>query len=98
MAGNVYTIDELRNMIVPLAAKFGMASASLFGSYARGEATPDSDIDVLLVGKKGFRPLSVFGVAEELHRASGKQVDVYELSELDDGPFKDVVTREAVLL
>ena len=64
-----------------------MASASLFGSYARGEADASSDIDLLLVGQRGFRPLGVFGVAEDLHRISGKAVDVYEISELDEGPF-----------
>ena len=46
----------------------------------------------------GFRPLNVFGVAEDLHRLSGKKVDVFELSELDAGPFRDAVLRDAVLL
>ena len=75
-----------------------MTSASLFGSYARGEADESSGIDLLLVGSRGFRPLNVFGVAENLHRVSGKAVDVYELSELDDGPFKNAVLAEAVAL
>lgn len=33
---NVYTTEELKKMISPLLSKYGMASASLFGSYARG--------------------------------------------------------------
>ncbi len=95
---DVYTKEELRNMILPLLTKYGMASASLFGSYARGEADATSDIDLLLIGEKGFRPLGVFGMAEDLHRISGKAVDVYEISELDEGPFRDAVLREAVQL
>ena len=95
---DVYTKEQLRAMIVPLLAKHGMASASLFGSYARGEADASSVIDLLLVGQRGFRPLGVFGVAEDLHRISGKAVDVYEISELDEGPFRDAVMREAVQL
>ncbi len=95
---DVYTKEELRSMILPLLAKYGMASASLFGSYARGEADATSDIDLLLIGEKGFRPLGVFGMAEDLHRISGKAVDVYEISELDEGPFRDAVLREAVQL
>ena len=95
---SVYTLEELGNLILPLVERYGMQSASVFGSYARGEATPDSDIDVLLYGGDSFRPLNVFGVAEELYEASGKRVDVYEISELDDGPFKDTVLREAVAL
>ncbi len=98
MSNAVYTTGELRDMIVPLLRKYDMASASLFGSYARGEANEASDIDVLLVGNRGFRPLGIFGIAEELHRLSGKRVDVYEISELEPGPFRNAVLREAVEL
>lgn len=58
MTNAVYTTSELRDMIVPLLPKHDMASACLFGSYARGEADEASDIDVLLVGNQGFRPLA----------------------------------------
>lgn len=98
MAEVVYTVDEIREMVLPLLDRYGMSQARLFGSYARGAADADSDIDVLLVGGEGFRPLDVFGVAEDLHRASGKRVDVYEISELDEGPFREAVMREAVSL
>ena len=98
MSNAVYTTSELRDMMVPLLPKHDRASACLFGSYARGEADEASDIDVLLVGNQGFRPLGIFGVAEELHRLSGKRVDVYEVSELDPGPFRASVLREAVTL
>lgn len=64
----------------------------------RGEADASSDIDLLLAGEEDFRPLSIFGIAEDLHRLSGKQGNAYEISELDEGPFRDAVMREAVLL
>ena len=98
VSSKVYTIDELRAIILPLLDRYGMASASLFGSYARGEADSASDIDVILVGRNGCRALDVLGVTEELHRASGKAVDVYEISELREGDFKDTVLREALAL
>ena len=98
VSNKVYSIDELRSMVVPLLAKYGMEQASVFGSYARGEADASSDIDVLLVGRPGFSALGVFGVAEELYRVSGKHVDVYEISELNDGPFRTDVLSEAVAL
>ncbi|MBQ9067809.1 MAG: nucleotidyltransferase domain-containing protein [Eggerthellaceae bacterium] len=95
---DVYTIDELRKMIIPLLARYDMAQAHVFGSYARNEANGLSDIDVLLVGNEGFRPFNVLGVAQDLNRISGKKVDVYELSELDEGSFKEAVLKEAILL
>lgn len=98
MVDGAYTISELRSIITPLLDKYSMASACLFGSYARGHADADSDIDVLLHGKPGFKALDVFGMAEEIHRRTGKAVDVYEVSELNPGDFRDAVMREAVAL
>ena len=95
---NVYTIDELRQIVVPLLDKYGMQEARLFGSYARGVADASSDIDLLLTGKPGFRPLAVYGLSADVMEATGKKVDVYEMCELDPGAFKNTVLAEAVLL
>jgi len=94
----VYSLSQLRDMILPLLERHNMRRASVFGSYARGEATPDSDIDVLLEGNESFRHFNVFAVAEDLHELSGKPVDVYEVGELEEGPFRDAVLSEAVAL
>lgn len=94
----IYTVEELRSLVVPLLSKHDMKEARLFGSYARGDADESSDIDLLLTGNPGFRPLSVYGVSAELREATGKDVDVYEMCELDPGSFRDAVLREAVLL
>ena len=94
----VLNTEEIRAMVIPLLDKYDMRTASLFGSYARNEAHEDSDIDLLLEGNPGFRPLNVFGVAEDLHRLSGKKVDVFEISELDQGEFRDAILKEAVEL
>ena len=68
METGLLTTDQIRSWVIPLLEKYDMCSASLFGSYARDEADASSDIDILLVGNPGFRPLNVFGVAEELNR------------------------------
>ena len=52
----VYTIQELRERISPLARTYGVKSVSLFGSYARGTARPDSDVD-LKIEKGALRSL-----------------------------------------
>ena len=98
MDDKVYTIDEIREMLRPLLERYHMASAGLFGSYARGEADERSDIDVIVYEGEGARALDVFGVAEGLYRASGKAVDVYEIGELAEGPFKESVLQDLVAL
>ena len=51
----IYTVDEIRKIVSPIAQKYGVAALYLFGSYARGEATVESDIDF------EFTILEVFG-------------------------------------
>ena len=58
MTDIVYTIAALRDIVRPLLERYDMESASLFGSYARDEADDTSDIDLLLVGREGFKPLT----------------------------------------
>lgn len=41
----VYSIEEIRRIAAPIAARHGVARVRLFGSYARGEATENSDVD-----------------------------------------------------
>ena len=45
-----YTIDEIQDKIVPIAKAYGVERMSLFGSYARGEAKDDSDVDLYIEG------------------------------------------------
>jgi len=44
----MYSIDEIQNKIVPVAKAFNVSKVYIFGSYARNEATPESDIDFLV--------------------------------------------------
>jgi predicted nucleotidyltransferase len=43
-----YTITEIQNRIRPVAMRYGVERVSLFGSYARGEVKPSSDIDLCI--------------------------------------------------
>lgn len=35
----VFTVEEIKNQAIPIAQEYGVTSISLFGSYARGDAT-----------------------------------------------------------
>lgn len=94
---SVYTIDELRGIVLPLARERGLGGVRVFGSYARGEATPESDIDVLVDGR-GARFLDICDLADGIWRASGKLADVYADTEMRPGRFRDAVLSEAVAL
>ena len=93
----VYTQRELIPIIHALLRKYSAERAILFGSYARNEAEARSDIDLLVVGGARFDPTDIFTLAEELHRKTGKAVDVYELREIDqNSAFYRTILEEGV--
>ena len=47
MQTQVYSIDEIREIVAPIAKQHGVDKVFLFGSYARGDATPASDVDLM---------------------------------------------------
>ena len=81
----VLSMEEITEMIRILLQKYSAESALLFGSYARGEATPSSDIDIILVGGEHFVPHNIFAFAEELRALSGRNADVFEIREINNG-------------
>ena len=94
---NVMTMKELEAVIRALLRKYHAEYALLFGSYARGEATADSDIDVIVFGGKDFRPADIFAFGEELRQLTGKDVDAFEIREVNVGtPFYNTVMEEGV--
>ena len=97
MNNRVLTREELKAAIQALLIKYHADSAILFGSYARQEADSISDIDVGIIGGSAFEPTDVFSIADDLHRMTQKEVDVYELCEIDQkSDFYRNILREGV--
>ena len=47
--GDVYSINQIQNIVAPIAKRYNVNSVYLFGSYARGEQTSESDIDIMIM-------------------------------------------------
>lgn len=68
------TIDEQK--IAAVLNQYGVTDAALFGSFARGDAGPESDIDLLVTYKPGTNLFDVFDLQDALEKASGRKVDL----------------------
>ena len=97
MSIHIYSREELIHTVRPLLKKYHAERAVLFGSYAREETTARSDVDLVVIGGPKFDPTDVFCIADELYRLTGKDVDVYEVNEINAGSaFYRIIFSEGV--
>jgi len=95
MSRAVYTVEKIKDIVKPIADKYNVQSIYLFGSYARGEANENSDLDFLVFGGDKFKLTNIFALAEELRSAFQIQVDVFEINEINaDSDFYSTIMNE----
>ena len=88
-------IRSKRDVIQRIAAQHGARNVRLFGSVARGEARPESDIDLLVEAGPATSAWFPGGLVADLEDVLGRRVDV--VTERALAPeFRDRVLREAV--
>ena len=81
----IYTIEHLKQIVAPVARKYGLRAVYLFGSYARNEATESSDVD-LLIDRTGSQIKSLYdmgGLYEDLHSGIQKEIDLVTTQSLE---------------
>ena len=99
MSVQIFTIENITALVKPLAQKYQVKEVYLFGSYARGEADENSDLDFLVIGGEGFKLTQIFAFDEELREILNKRVDVFEINEINqDSEFYKTIMREKVLV
>ena len=92
----IYTISQLSGIIAPIAKKHDLKAVYLFGSYARGDMTNASDID-LRIDKGHIRGLQLAGLLIDLEDSFGIPVDLIPTTSLDQR-FLDTIKKDEVLL
>ena len=92
-----YTMEELRNRIAPIAQQYGVQSVSLFGSYSKGTAADDSDIDLKIEKGKLKSLFQICGFRLAVEDALERPVDLVT-SESSDRDFLDMIAKDEVLL
>ena len=70
------TLDEIRTIAAPVFQRHGVAYAAVFGSTARGEDRPDSDVDILVRLGRRTGMVGYMRLIEDLESALHKSVDV----------------------
>ena len=71
-------IEEIRLKAVPILKAAGASKAAIFGSYARGDETSESDIDILAALPHSMSLFDVVGIKLDLEEVLGKKVDLVQ--------------------
>ena len=97
MAEYIYSINEIADIVAPVAREYGVERVFLFGSYSRGEARPDSDIDLRIdEGEiKGYFKLA--GFYSKLEEKFSIPIDVLTTGALDDEFLARIKKSEVIL-
>ena len=99
LSKKIFTFDEIKKLVEPIAKKYKVDSIYLFGSYARGEADENSDLDFLVYGGQNFKSSFIFAIAEEFYEIFNKKIDAFEIEEVNkESKFYETITRERVLV
>lgn len=72
----IYSIEEIIEMCRPIFEKYNIDKVYIFGSYARGEATKDSDIDLLIAGNGVNKAKTYILFIEDLVKKLKKEIDI----------------------
>ena len=97
MAGQIYSIEEIRDIVHDVAQQYGVERVWLFGSYARGEARLDSDID-LRIDKGRIRGLfQLSGFHLDIEEKLNTRVDVLTTESLNEKFLRRISGEEIVL-
>ena len=87
----VYTIEELTQKITPIARKYDIPAVYVFGSYARGDAADNSDVDVLFQ-RNGSTIVGMFDMGalyNDLDECLGKTLDLVTTETLEQDCTKE---------
>ncbi len=87
----IYTIEEIKRIIGPIAEKYKLRAVFIFGSYARGTANEDSDID-LMIDTEGADLNTLFKLGalyNELTEALRKEIDLITVSSFEQPVIRD---------
>lgn len=99
MDKKTHQINEIRAKLRPIFEAAPVYRAILFGSYAKGNATDESDIDIVIDSKGELLNMAFYGVLEDITTQLNKRVDLFEISELSRNVYiRSAVEREGIVL
>ena len=94
-----YSVEEIKNRLYSIFEEKGVKKAILFGSYAKGEATEESDIDIAAFVDNEMSILNFCDIADKVINELGKNVDfIYAADIIPRSKIDLQLKKDGVLL
>jgi len=81
----LYTSSELKEKLFPIFSKLPVDKVILFGSYANGNPTSTSDVDILIDSNGKIKGIDFFGILDDIVESLQVSVDLIEASQVIKG-------------
>ena len=79
---SIIHVNKLRDMLHPIFEANPVYSATLFGSYAKENATEQSDVDIVIDSRGQLLNMAFYGILDEITERLDKSADLFEMSEI----------------
>lgn len=90
-----HAIEDIKREVVSILKEAGVTRSAVFGSFARKEVTPESDLDLLVEFPRGKSILDLVRLKNKLEKKLKRKVDLltyHSVSPL----LKDIITKEQI--
>ena len=93
------SMEEIKSYIIPVVEKYPVERVILFGSYARGDASDASDIDLVVESGGQLHNRKIFALGGDLLVALPVRVDVYDILEIaNPSAMYENIQKEGVVI
>lgn len=81
---DILEIEDIKKALKKVLNKYPVSRVNLFGSYARGEANEESDVDLIIEFTEEIGLFKKLGLKEELAEVLNRDVDLIEIQDFDE--------------
>ena len=92
------SIEEIKSYIIPVVEKYPIEKVILYGSYARGDASDTSDVDLVVESGGKMLNRKIFALGGDLLMVLPVRVDVYDILEIKNPAMYENIQREGVII
>lgn len=98
MTKTIFSLDEIKERLAPIATEYGVNKILLFGSYSRGTADSESDLDFYIEDKGELHSLlELSGMILDLQECFGCEIDLLSGKIEDSALFNNILNEGVVV-